>query len=184
MPPGVAPALLGLLDDDRRIAARRAGSMLALVLVLSGAAWALWSPWGLLVHAGAVGLGALAGSLLSRAVHHRYEADLKRSWAEWMEAAPGSRSVAEVARRVTARRPAVHPLLRTLAVLGIALVEAALLVLAVQEDADALQAVPVLAWQGLVVGTLWIQQWRVAAWRRTFFDSLHEMIDEGELGVA
>lgn len=185
MPRGVAHEFLDILGNDRKVAVRRITLLAVVAVLLAGPAWYLAEWIGVAVHVGAVVVGLLAGFLAGQVRYEgRFTVALMDHWREWMAQAPGSESVAEVARRTTRRSGRNRPLWYALVFTVLWALEVLLLVIAFQEDPASLAyAAPVLALNGLAAGGVLGYHARGLRWCITLRDSLDEMVRDGEMGV-
>lgn len=182
MPKGVSQPFLEVLADEDRSGPWR----LALAgLVFAGAAIVTWllEPLALLGLTAALLLGGFFAARRASGRTQRVEDAIQEDWRGWMNEAFYARSLSELSARMGDRIVRPTRLDVALAFIALWIIEAGALLVASVAGAGVVETLPFAIVNGLLagwaVGAWWVQ-WR---WAVTMRASIHEMVDDGELGV-
>jgi hypothetical protein len=175
---------MDLLGADRTAARRQATVMAVLAVLLAVPAYLLASPWqGPAVHVLAALFGVLLGLVAARRRAGAFEASLRAGWTQWMRFSVASDSVPEIHRRVSGRSSRNLPYRFAVALLVAWALELLLLVIALRGETSLATSLPVLAYNGLLAGTLFGYFLHRGRWTREFGESVKELVESGEIGL-
>jgi hypothetical protein len=182
----VASHFLNILAADARSARTKVVVATILGLGLFGLAYILAPPWqGVAVHAGALLVGGLVGLLAARSRIRRYEQSIRGTWTQWMRYAVAAETVPEVYRKVRGRSGRNLPILYAAVLTVVWGAEVGLLVLALaaKQDLGLVVVAPVIAFNGLLAGSMVGHFAVMRRWMGTFAASVKELVETGEINV-